>query len=307
MSVSDADSYSVETYLINSGALQAYAAIEGGVNVIAIHLGAVFIVRDLFDQMLSHPENFTHMGIASKERVRNDYEPERRTIDLGTVKSRRWQPLDEARIGYASTLAIAALDHLFQHELGHTFNGHTALLKRMVGLNSFPETGASSIAGINNLDRQTLEFDADCFAIGDSTIRVSTESGSRAGGLYTLLCAVYLLHKVFSVGSNSQSIDEVLSSDHPPAHIRLRLILGSCIEVVENYNMLPMVEFGKLVTRVMVDCEEGFARLLGSPVDPNNLLGDAALTDPLLSMLLENWKLLRPQLLPLSFDGRLNP
>src|ERR1700681_2636581 len=69
ISVRDPDVHTVETYLINSGALQAYAEIEGGVNVIGIHLGAVFIVRDLFDQMLSHPAIFSHVGIASKERA----------------------------------------------------------------------------------------------------------------------------------------------------------------------------------------------------------------------------------------------
>jgi hypothetical protein len=228
--------------------------------------------------MLSHPAIFRHVGTPSNERARDYYQPDRQSIDLRDIAIRRWQPLDETRRRYTSTLAVAAFDYLFQHELGHTFNGHTGFLKQAIGLNSFPETGASLIAGLSNLDRQTLEFDADRFAIGDCTVRINDVSGSKAGSLYTLLCAVYLLHKVFSVGSKIQSIEDVLSSDHPPAHIRLRLILGSCIEVVRHHKSVPMVEFGKLVIRAMSDCEEGFARLPGELVDSNNLLGDGGLT-----------------------------
>jgi hypothetical protein len=68
----DPDAELVETYLINDGALQAYAAIEGGVNVVGIYLGAIFIVRDLFDQMLSHPSIFREIGNPSREVARAD-------------------------------------------------------------------------------------------------------------------------------------------------------------------------------------------------------------------------------------------
>jgi hypothetical protein len=68
-----------------------------------------------------------------------------------------------------------------------------------------------------------------------------------------------------------------------------------------------MVDFGKLVVRVITDCEEGFARLSGETIAFDDVLGDNALTGDLLSALLENWKVLRPRLLPFSFDGRLNP
>src|ERR1700726_2760665 len=86
------ESHFVETYLDENETLDAYAAIEGGINVVKIHLGAVFLLRDLFDQMLSHPKNFPHVGLAGGEMARGNYQPRRQTFDLSTIAQRNWQP-----------------------------------------------------------------------------------------------------------------------------------------------------------------------------------------------------------------------
>jgi hypothetical protein len=136
------DSWFVETYLCADGELQAYAGFEGGINVIDINLGTIFLLRDIFDQMLSHPLNFPHVGRANQEIVRRNYDPRRRTIDLRNIAQRTWQPIDIVRATYASELAIAAIDFLFHHELGHNFNGHIGLIRQGLEIARLPETGS---------------------------------------------------------------------------------------------------------------------------------------------------------------------
>lgn len=83
---------------------------DDGKNVIKIYRGTVFLLRDLFDQMLSHPKNFPHVGVANAEIVRRDYQPRRKSCDLTIAAQRNWQPKDPARAKYASGLALAAID-----------------------------------------------------------------------------------------------------------------------------------------------------------------------------------------------------
>jgi len=103
------DTHFVETYLINSGDLQAYAGFQAGIHTIDIHLGTIFLLRDLFDQVLSHPRNFPHVGRADRERARHDYKPIRQALDLSTIAVRHWQPQDLTRATVASNLALAIL------------------------------------------------------------------------------------------------------------------------------------------------------------------------------------------------------
>ncbi|MGM4954087.1 hypothetical protein BjapCC829_06425 [Bradyrhizobium barranii] len=57
----------------------------------------------------------------------------------------------------------------------------------------------------------------------------------------------------------------------------------------------------------ILECEEGLARLMGTSVIPMVLMDDAGLTRSVLPALLDDWKKLRPRLLPYAFGGRLSP
>lgn len=277
-----------------------------GKNVIKINSGTVFLLRDLFDQMLSHPNNFPHVGLPNAEIVRRDYQPRRTWYDLTTAAQRNWQPKDPARAKYASDLALAAIDHLFDHELGHIFNGHTALTKLLTGSSLIPEGG--SISSLSALDYQTLEFQADCFAIGQGLHRLSTGPGVTAKRVYDLLCAVYLQYRIWVQDLSKSSVEHVLAQKkHPPANIRLRLIFGSSVEVMLHRKLVPMPNFGKLMVNAMLDCEEGLARLMRTAIDPDRLMDDGGLTPSVMPVLHDNFKKLRSQLLPHAFGGRLSP
>ncbi|MGY4568165.1 MULTISPECIES: hypothetical protein [Bradyrhizobium] len=82
---------------------------DDGKNVIKINRGTGLLLRDLFDQMLSHPNNLPHVGWPSAEIVRRDYQPRRSFYDLTTTAQRNWQPKDPARAKYASDLALQLL------------------------------------------------------------------------------------------------------------------------------------------------------------------------------------------------------
>lgn len=279
---------------------------DDGKNVIKIYRGTVFLLRDLFDQMLSHPKNFPHVGLANVEIVRRDYQPTRKSCDLTITAQRNWQPKDPARAKYASDLALIAIDHLFDHELGHTFNGHTALRKQVTGSSRISE--AESISPLSALDHQTLEFQADCFAIGEGLHRLSAGPGVSAKRVYDLLCAVYLQYRIWTEDLSASSIECVLTQKiHPPANIRLQLIFGSSVEVMLHRKLISMPNFGELVVSAILECEEGLARLMGASVNADRLMDDGGLTRSVLPALLDNWKKLRARLLPYAFGGRLSP
>ena len=83
-----------------------------------------------------------------------------------------FMPKDKQRRHYAKGLFIFAIQNIIIHEFGHILNGHIDLKM---------ETGNSFIYEITNfnekseLDSQTLEYDADCYAanIGIKTIMES--------------------------------------------------------------------------------------------------------------------------------------
>lgn len=68
-----------------------------------------------------------------------------------------------------------------------------------------------------------------------------------------------------------------------------------------------MPNFGELVISAILECEEGLARLMGASVNPDSLMDDGGLTRSTLPALLDNWKKLRPRLLPYAFGRRLSP
>ncbi|MCC8982642.1 SEC-C metal-binding domain-containing protein [Bradyrhizobium acaciae] len=290
-----------EAYLGASAEMQ-----DDGTNVIKINRGTVFLLRDLFDQMLSHPSNFPHIGWPSREIVHRDYQPKRKLYDLTTTAQRNWQPKDPARAKYASDLALAAIDHLFDHELGHIFNGHTALLKQVTGSSLISEAGSTS--PLSALDYQAFEYQADCFAIGQGLHRLRTGPGVTAKRVYDLLCAIYLQYRIWTENLRAISVERVLTQKkHPPANIRLRLILGSSVEVMFRRKLMPMPNFGELMVNAMLECEEGLARLTRTFIDPDKLMDDGGLTEQVTPALHDTFKKLRPRLLPYSFGGRLSP
>jgi hypothetical protein len=102
------------------------------------------------------------------------FDVEQHTIDLGHALSdpnRLW-PNDPVRGDYASWLAWTARYFIFEHEFCHIFNGHLDWINKTTGFKALGEVGASSIPGLSNLDLQTLEADADCYAATHTALTI---------------------------------------------------------------------------------------------------------------------------------------
>jgi hypothetical protein len=105
---------------------------------IALYAGGFLVPHDAFSTLLSHPDIFTDIGKASKERFRGEMPWKGVPLDLGynydlsgMIKSMlsSMTPQDGFRKQYALTLARLSFDFLFYHEMAHILAGHLDLLE----------------------------------------------------------------------------------------------------------------------------------------------------------------------------------
>jgi hypothetical protein len=314
----DPEAVRIEIGIINDGSFNAFAAKAEGVDLIGINVGTIFILRDLFDSMLSRPDILVQIGNIHAETARPSiYDPETHTLNLKILSHHRlFEPQDPERSKYSSTLFTIAFYFIFQHEFGHIFGGHVDWLMKTTGLPTLPELGAISATGLTGLDLQTLELDADCFGIQDVAMRVFrynsaaspafpdvTAIGPKRDGMFALYFALYAVFRIFATRPTGQ-LSEILKDDHPPAIFRQRFVWGKILELLQRFDIMSVEDFEKISIEATLECERAFAVMTGRPVDPNlhtKETWDAS--GKLVSMILANWKVLRPELDELKRGG----
>jgi hypothetical protein len=248
----------LEIGLLKRGTINAAAAIIDGVDVIGINLGTIYIIRELFDKLLSHPAVLPNIGDASLEKERWLCDPSRAVTDweIDMAKGRPFCPNDPQRAHHASRLFLFAIDFIFHHELGHLFNGHVNWLLSTTGFRALPEVGASAIAGLTSIDRQTLEMDADSFgglvctkiAIGAA---IQNRFESKREALSAALFAIFSLFRIFG-GSTIGTGPEILESDHPPAFYRWYLVEGTIMEIVHKFSLFTREEYADMAADIFI-------------------------------------------------------
>lgn len=161
------DEVDVEVSFIRIGEFGAFADIQGGVDVIEVNLGTVFILRDLFDGLMAHPLHFPTIVGRETETLRGEAPIDVTSIDVDDALSgspRPSRPRHANREWAAEAMFWGALYLLVAHELAHCLFGHTRWLRERAGISRVQDTPTTPmIAGdiIPALDRQTLEMDAD--------------------------------------------------------------------------------------------------------------------------------------------------
>ena len=183
----DPSTFKIEIEFFESDDFDAYAAVEGGVDVIRISLGLVFILRDLFDRILSHPDTLTFLGGTALENDRTNYPADQKSIDLAAAmqRGRIYKPKDASRVALADYLFSCAFDFVLSHELFHLFFGHVDYLKLKTGFHVLSELNPI-ISGLTNLDRHTLERDADRNAVFNTMARVVGDYRGQYGSSITM-------------------------------------------------------------------------------------------------------------------------
>jgi hypothetical protein len=293
----------------------AWACTYKGVDLIALHSGAIYILRDLFDYMLSNPVVLPQIGNPSSEVAQEYYNIETDTF-IAIHSVRRFEPKDSARSDYAATLFQIGLNYIFQHELGHIFNGHTLWLTQTYGTRVLAEVGAASIPNIDLLHLQTLEVDADSFATLDCLSRFCGLTisggvpqtrpsilGATREAIFSVLFALYCTWRI-QAPEPVVTLPEVLQADHPPAAQRQRFIASLLLQFTVQHGAFNATDVTDIIKSVIIEAENIFAALTGKPIDSDLYSRTWDQTVELLQLLHQNWKNLRPQLVPLMRGGR---
>jgi hypothetical protein len=211
-------------FLLNS-TLNAYASTRNGIDLIGINLDVPLLLSDLFNAMLSTPDILPGIGDPSKEKGRpEDYDPLSRTLDLNLWKGPRFVPTDPTRRGVALDLSVRAVAFIFQHEFAHIFNGHIDLIQNLSGIDVYAEISDGPIWGLDTDDRQTLEWDADSFAMVDCLSTIGslerTDPSKQKRELFEWAFATYALFRIFASAEDVVGTARAMRRSHPPALIR---------------------------------------------------------------------------------------
>jgi hypothetical protein len=296
--------YRLEVGWLFDGELNACAGIEkiSNCDCIGINIGTVHLLRTLFNRMLAHREVLAFVG--------NSYFEHKPSYTLTPTKlhlkdfDQRTIPNDGIRIGYSNYLFYCAFNFLFQHEFGHLFHGHSDLLLQRFGFRVLDERGRSTLTALTPLDKQTLEMDADSFAINDVLTQIPANK-SRHSSFFAAIFAVYCLFRLFG-SENIADDDALLAEEHPPAVYRQRFILGAILEYVQDTKLMPLPTFADVIAGVIEEAEIAFAVLTGSsPLAAPQINESFERIGKVLSKLLANWKVLRPELERLKRGGEL--
>lgn len=279
---------------------------------VGVYVGAIATIYSFFGALLAYPRFLMSIG--------NPMAEEEWKSDAFHPKQLYRQPKDAARRSFAHLIATIAIDFLFAHEIGHLMSGHVKLLRIRKGLPLLAEFDPTQKTREENLTLQTLEMDADSFAVGQGLAtafgRAADPShvfptdwrqwyGTSTQALFSWTLAIYGFFRLFFKGT--VNLDDLDSTNHPPPNIRLSMVLTTVVEFLKKKRLeelMPQLE--PIIGEVMRTVETGQALITSTPL---NLSGVQQTLDPRankhLGRLLDQWKILRPELLPLNRGGRL--
>jgi len=270
-------------------------------NTIAVNLGSLAILLAIYRYMLATPQILPSIGDSSKE-----VEPPPVSW-LGFVDA-AIMPKDPTRRAYSLYLASMAFDFLVRHELAHLRNGHVDFLNAEAGIQQILEINTQD-SGINLLDFQTMEMDADCYAARngfqwfisrEAELYTDTQTlvagGPNRQTAYLWLFAIHGFFLAFYEAAVAAS--EIQARTHPPTNMRQVIINATILEIITG----PLAEmFREVVGPAVGDSSRAFAQLHGKNVDPTYAL--TAINEEYQAhsqRILSNWNSLRPRLLPFA-------
>jgi hypothetical protein len=160
--------YQLEHGWILDGEFNAIAGIEeiDGIDCIGINFGVAHVICNLFRAMLGHRAILVGIGDCRGEEAHSSYIPETAIVDVNHFSPVK-VPTDLIRARFARQLSYCAFHFIFLHEFAHLFHGHIDWLCRNTSFRRLGEIGATTIPGLKPIDLQTIEMDADAFAITD--------------------------------------------------------------------------------------------------------------------------------------------
>jgi hypothetical protein len=292
--------------------VNAFALESDNHDFVGVYVGAIITIYSFFGSLLAYPRVLMSIG--------NPLTEEGWRSDTFDPKQLYRQPKDVARRSFAHLIATIAIDFLFAHEIGHLMHGHVKLLRTRQGTPILAEFDLATKTSEENITLQTLEMDADSFAASQG---LATALG-RAGdpdhvfppdwrqwyatpnlALFGWTLAIYGFFRLFFKGS--VNLDDLDSTSHPPPNIRLNMVFSTAVEFLKKESREELIpQLAPIIGEVLQTVETGQALITSRPLD---LSGIQQTLDPRagkhLARLLDHWKTLRPELLPLNRSRRL--
>lgn len=297
-----------------------------------INIGIKFRMAPLFSALLSHSQIFTEIGDNVNENpiVDSNLALLQTGLDVASFPN---PPSNKDRKILASELAFIAEFLVIQHEMGHIVNGHLDFL-----LDS--DDPHLAIDEINNLAfqkfggkiSQTLEYDADCFAIqallnsflsketisdGTTTFLVlrSDVKVSEVGNILKKIAfASYIYFRIIhehhdSIFGNFPATDlgEIQERSHPPAFFRNYITYNMINSVLSRGFQIDEKQFISNIEGGLIEAEAAWRLVTGSIIDNPFSVIYWTSSESLLKKYNSEWDSIKLKLGKFNWAGRLAP
>lgn len=234
--------------------LNAYSCATAEEDIIRVNEGSIYRIYKLFYNLVSKVKigliesNVLHTELIANVSFSNELVPDKplsyEMIITDNVKLNN----------IAEYMSMLALKFLIAHELGHSYNGHAGysrvVIEKIKGLKEKTNLDISELEP-SYLDLQTLEMDADIFAINKivdiamDMLQTNDKITSYLNESNLIKLILYSIHGIFYLIRN-MDLKNYKYKVHPPTYIREALIIDSMVVYLEKrYNTKLPTDFFK--------------------------------------------------------------
>lgn len=287
--------------------LNAIATSYKNNNVVLMNIGTISKINRLFFDMLRDPEIFNDVKDDPKTNI--NISGKRITNRLSSKQIISLKIHDRRREDLMFCLIHWAVRFILLHELGHHYNGHIKFLENEYNLSTLAMCN-NKLEKLSNLDYQTLEMDADAFAIGQSVDHVLSLYINKNNILShnSILRKIInedfdkiifywgiAIHCLFLLFEKSHHVDDV----HLQRRLRQNIALNTAIECVEKDggDMIDCNKFVDLMYKAQEYAEKAYNKVQNTKTDYDEIKKIMNLHQ-LISVqnIFDNWKNVRPEL-----------
>jgi len=285
---------------VNNLTLNAGAVYYKGGYYIGLYLGAKIIIGELFNAELSSTNILPEMGNPSLDfgdkKIGLINNGGILSIDLSGLPNQKSN--DPLRAFYSDFFSQKTIDFLILHELGHIIRGHCGYKSSLTNNALWVEFNGDSNAFYTPLISQTLEMDADSFAVNHSII-LAYHSISEYMSLSDDLKKLYE-----NIETASPSLADFENKCHPHPAIRIWLILNNIYAILESRNM-PSEQITTLsfkLSKIMEHADFAFSEVTFNKFNYQSMVDVFFQTQIYTNKLTKNWNNVLPLIKSYAID-----
>lgn len=276
----------IEFVFINNNEFNAFASVVNNKYYIGINYGVLLILDDIFLKYFSNSGILDHIGDSTSEK-QTEYKLSILKLDSSIQFFELSEPLsilpsDKKRLYNAHLLSDLSLSFIIHHELCHIFRGHINFLTKESHKSDFTWDESSITSKEEQLlDKfllfQTLEMDSDSFATNHAfnvahhfiSTKVFNKNSPIFLTIRSFLChwsfAIYTIFRLQSFDSFDFAIAK--TKKHPPASIRMNLILSNIASILIENNEPDTDDILNDIIKFLISSEKSFLLTTFSEVE----------------------------------------